>query len=248
MNRGFEECGVVSSLYRYPVKSMRGESLPEAQLYWHGLEGDRRYAFVRRGANSGFPWFTGRDLSQLLLYTPQFLEPRDPRRSSIVVATPDGHTLPLESPELVEELQQACGESIFLLKLGRGTYDSQVLSLMSMASVAALGEKAGMSLEINRFRQNIIIETPDGRPFQEDEWLDHEIIFGHDPDGPRIRLIRRISRCVMINIHPDTADRDPRVLKTVAQNRDNLAGTYASVERPGNIRVGDPVYVRAKAI
>lgn len=243
MNREFHECGVISGLYRYPVKSMRGESLSEAHLDWHGLDGDRRYAFVRQGANSGFPWFTGRDLSQLLLYTPRFLQPQDLKQSSIVVATPTGHDLPLEGPELAEELQQACGQAIFLFKLGRGAYDSQVLSLMSTASVAALGESAGMNLGSSRFRQNILIETRDGRPFQEEEWLDRVLAFGPDLDGPRIRLNRRIIRCVMINIDPHTAERDARVLKTVAQSRDNGAGIYASVERPGTIRVGDPVSV-----
>ena len=243
MNREFHECGVISGLYRYPVKSMRGESLSEAHLDWHGLDGDRRYAFVRQGANSGFPWFTGRDLSQLLLYTPRFLQPQDLKQSSIVVATPTGHDLPLEAPELAEELQQACGQAIFLFKLGRGAYDSQVLSLMSTASVAALGESAGMNLGSSRFRQNILIETRDGRPFQEEEWLDRVLAFGPDLDGPRIRLNRRIIRCVMINIDPHTAERDARVLKTVAQSRDNGAGIYASVERSGTIRVGDPVSV-----
>jgi uncharacterized protein YcbX len=243
MNREFHECGVISGLYRYPVKSMRGESLSEAHLDWHGLDGDRRYAFVRQGANSGFPWFTGRDLSQLLLYTPRFLQPQDLKQSSIVVATPTGHDLPLEGPELAEELQQACGQAIFLFKLGRGAYDSQVLSLMSTASVAALGESAGMNLGSSRFRQNILIETRDGRPFQEEEWLDRVLAFGPDLDGPRIRLNRRIIRCVMINIDPHTAERDARVLKTVAQSRDNGAGIYASVERSGTIRVGDPVSV-----
>lgn len=243
MNREFHECGVISGLYRYPVKSMRGESLSEAHLDWHGLDGDRRYAFVRQGANSGFPWFTGRDLSQLLLYTPRFLQPQDLKQSSIVVATPTGHDLPLEGPELAEELQQACGQAIFLFKLGCGAYDSQVLSLMSTARVAALGESAGMNLGSSRFRQNILIETRDGRPFQEEEWLDRVLAFGPDLDGPRIRLNRRIIRCVMINIDPHTAERDARVLKTVAQSRDNGAGIYASVERPGTIRVGDPVSV-----
>ena len=243
MNRELHECGVISGLYRYPVKSMRGESLSEAHLDWHGLDGDRRYAFVRQGANSGFPWFTGRDLSQLLLYTPRFLKPQDLKQSSIVVATPTGHDLPLEAPELAEELQQAYGQAISLFKLGRGAYDSQVLSLMSTASVAALGESAGMNLGSSRFRQNILIETHDGRPFQEEEWLDRVLVFGADLNGPRIRLNRRIIRCVMINIDPHTAERDARVLKTVAQTRDNYAGVYASVERPGAIRLGDPVSV-----
>lgn len=239
----FHPCGVVSGLFRYPVKSMRGESLSQAHLYWHGFDGDRRYAFVRQGVNSGFPWLTGRELPHLLRYTPRFLQPEAPRQSPIVVITPDGRELPLEAPELMEELAGAYKHPFFLLKLGVGAYDSQVLSLMSNASVAALGEGVGMSLDSARFRQNILIETWDGRPFQEEEWLDRVLLFGADADGPRIRIIRRISRCVMINIDPHTAESDARVLKTVAQTRDNYAGVYASVERPGYIRVGDSVSV-----
>lgn len=224
---------------------MRAESLSQAHLDWHGLDGDRRCAFVRQRANSGFPWLTGRELPELLLYTPHFLHPDDPRQSPIVVTTPDGRRLPLEAPELLEELQRLCGEEIYLLKLGRGTYDSQVLSLMSTASIAALGASADMELQSGRFRQNVIIETRDGRPFQEEEWLGRTLILGADDNGPRIHLTRRIKRCVMVNIDPHTAARDARVLKTVAQTRDSYAGVYASVEQPGVIRVGDPVRVAA---
>ncbi len=243
MSQDFVECGVVSGLNRYPVKSMRGESRPEAHLYWHGLDGDRRCAFVRQGTGSDFPWLTGRELPELLLYTPRFTRPDDPPNSPIVVTTPDGRELPLEAPELKDELQRAYGQKIFLFKLGRGVYDSQVLSLMSTASVAALGESARMDLESGRFRQNVLIETPDGRPFQEEEWLDRILVFGDGDDGPRIHLSRRIVRCVMVNIDPATAGRDARVLKAVAQTRDSCAGVYASVQRTGTIRVGDPVRV-----
>lgn len=245
MAQDFIECGIVSSLHRYPVKSMRGESLPEARLYWHGLDGDRRNAFIRQGTNSDFPWLTGRELPELLLYTPRFVRPDDPRSSPIVVTTPDGRRLPLEAPELKDELQRAYGREIFLFKLGRGTYDSQVLSLISTASVAALGRGAGMELPSGRFRQNVIISTHDGRPFQEEEWLDRALVFGDGDDGPRVHLSRRIVRCVMVNIDPATAERDARVLKAVAQTRDSCAGVYASVERTGTIRVGDPVRVLA---
>ncbi len=243
MNQNAQVCGVISGLYRYPVKSMRGESLPEAHLSWHGLDGDRRYAFVRQGANSGFPWFTGRELPQLLLYTPRLLQPEEPHQSPVEVTTPDGRRLLLDAPELTAELDQAYGKPIFLFRLGRGAFDSQVLSLMSTASVTALGESAMMPLESSRFRQNILIETRDGRPFQEEEWLDRVLIFGSNLDGPRVRINRRIVRCVMVNIDPGTAERDPRVLKTVAQTRDSCAGVYASVEKPGIVRVGDPVTI-----
>lgn len=233
--------GVISALYRYPVKSMRGEALQQGHLYWHGIDGDRRYAFVRQGVDSGFPWLTGREVSQMLSYTPHFVRPDDPRESPVVVTTPDGRELPVDAPELAEELAAMYRSPFFLFKLGRGAFDSQVLSLMSNASVAALGRSAGMALDGRRFRQNIYIETRDGLPFQEEEWLDKALVIGADSDGPRVRITRRIVRCVMVNIDPQTAERDARVLKTVAQTRDACAGVFAHVERTGTIRVGDTV-------
>ena len=54
--------GYVKEVNLYPVKSMQGVSVPEATLYWYGLNGDRKYAFVRTDTNSSFPWLTGREL------------------------------------------------------------------------------------------------------------------------------------------------------------------------------------------
>ena len=51
--------GRVVALRRYPVKSMAAEELDGAEVSWHGLAGDRRWAFVRDGqVRSGFPWLT----------------------------------------------------------------------------------------------------------------------------------------------------------------------------------------------
>ena len=52
---GWELAGKVLDLYRYPVKSMAGERLEEIRLGWHGLEGDRRYAFMRLAADQDCP-------------------------------------------------------------------------------------------------------------------------------------------------------------------------------------------------
>jgi len=52
------EIGQVEAIFRYPVKSMRGEQLEVANLGWHGLEGDRRLAFRRMADRSGMPWLT----------------------------------------------------------------------------------------------------------------------------------------------------------------------------------------------
>ena len=53
--------GTIKALNLYPVKSMRGVSVAEATLYWYGLNGDRKYAFVQDKPHSSFPWLTARE-------------------------------------------------------------------------------------------------------------------------------------------------------------------------------------------
>jgi uncharacterized protein YcbX len=241
----FVEVGVVKELYRFPVKSMRGEALTEAFGYWHGFEGDRRFAFIRSDDRSGFPWLTGRQLPKMLQYKPRYTYPDDVAESPVAVTLPDGRILPIHSPELNQELANAYGKPVTLIKIGRGAFDSQVISVMSTATVVELGKMIGTAVggKISplRFRQNILIEPFDDQPFVEERWLDSSLVFGSQEDSLRVRLNRRIQRCVMINIDPETSEKEPNVLKTVAQTRQNCAGVHSSTERPGMIRVGDVV-------
>ena len=60
------EVGRVVSLWRYPVKSMAAEPLEQIDVSWHGLAGDRRWAFVQDGlVRSGFPWLKIRERSDM---------------------------------------------------------------------------------------------------------------------------------------------------------------------------------------
>src|SRR5581483_4192277 len=65
------EIGQVEAIFRYPVKSMRGEPLDAAALGWHGLDGDRRLALRRLDERGGSPWLTASRLPDLILFTPQ---------------------------------------------------------------------------------------------------------------------------------------------------------------------------------
>lgn len=241
MSQDFVEVGIVKAIYRYPVKSMQGEALQQTHVYWHGLDGDRRWAFVQANDYSGFPWLTGREIPQLVRYVPSFVQPDDVAQSPIQVTTPNGRILPLQSPDLRNELTQTSGVDIDLIKIGRGTFDSQSLSLMTLATADALGQQAGMDIHYGRFRQNLLIETFSNTPYQEESWLDGLLLLGDRSDSAHIRLNRRIQRCVMVNIDPETAEKDPRILKTVAQHRQNCVGVYASTEKTGLVRVGDPI-------
>src|SRR5215216_1749913 len=92
--------GHVHELTRYPVKSMAGVATDSAFLGWHGLEGDRRFAFRRLNDKSGFPWLTAGRLPELVLYQPLGLDERAEEPAPTHVRTPEGVDLPLGSAEL----------------------------------------------------------------------------------------------------------------------------------------------------
>ena len=60
--------GTVESLWRYPVKSMRGEELAEVFAGYAGVYGDRLFAFESSAGRKGFPFFTGREQRQMIRY------------------------------------------------------------------------------------------------------------------------------------------------------------------------------------
>jgi uncharacterized protein YcbX len=233
--------GRVVAIYRYPVKSMRGHEIAATQVRRRGLEGDRRYAFVRSDDRSGFPWLTARQVAAMLRYEPYFAEPADPGRSPVRVRTPDGRDLAVESDELRDQLAAAYGAPAALLQLNVGAMDAAPVSLIGTASVAALGAAAGRAIDARRFRPNLVVEPLDGQPFAEEAWLGGSLIFGERPDSARVRADDRDERCMMINLDPETAVQQPEVLRTVARSREQCTGIYGSVEAPGTIEVGDEV-------
>jgi uncharacterized protein YcbX len=231
--------GTVAELRRFPVKSMMGEPREALDLRWGGVHGDRQYAFLRSANRSRFPWLTGREVPGLLLHRPAYRDPDDPRTSPVEVTLPDGRTLPVDAPELRAALEEAAGEPVALMQLGRGAFDAMPVSLASRAGLAAIEAAHGGPIDRRRFRLNLLIDSPE----PESAWAGAALAFGDDPEGPLLAIAAGIPRCAMVTLDPDTAARDPKVLRTVAQSCGNIAGLYASTARPGLIRAGDVVRV-----
>lgn len=228
------EVGRVAALWRYPVKSMAAEPLREVEVSWHGLAGDRRWAFVRgRLERSGFPWMTIRERSNMAHFVPSFVDPSRPDASRTVVRTPSGDELEVVDPALAAEL----GEGVRVIKQDRGVFDAMPLSLVSTQSVAALGARVGSRLDPLRFRPNLLIEAAGDAPFQEEAWVGSVLRIG----GLSMRVDQQDERCVIINVDPVTSERDPEVLRTLAQERRACIGVYGSTVSPGLVTVGDPV-------
>lgn len=233
--------GVVRAIYRYPVKSMRGEALNTAHIGWHGIPGDRRYAFVQAENRSAFPWLTARQVPELLLYTPALDDPAHPAGSPVRVRTPEGAEYAAGSAELRADIARRYPRPFHLLRLGIGAFDDAPLSLITTGTLGALGDALGMELPPLRFRPNLVIETPDGERFPEEHWVGRMLDIGDGAEGARLRVTEHDTRCKMITLDPETARAEPRVLDEVVRSRDECAGVYCLPVRLGVIRVGQPV-------
>jgi uncharacterized protein YcbX len=239
--------GYVREVARYPVKSMAGIATESAMLGWHGLAGDRRFAFRRMVEDNGFPWLSASRLPELLLYQPIGLDESSSEPLATHVRTPSGAQLELGSSELNAEISERFGSQLELMHLKHGIFDEAAISLISLATIAGIGREAGIGdgLDRRRFRANIVIETERHEPFLEDEWVGRTLTFGDSDHSPAVNITMPDLRCVMINLDPDTAAKDARIMKTVVRLNQNNAGVYGTVLRTGAIRVGDRVGLAA---
>jgi uncharacterized protein YcbX len=226
--------GRVAALWRYLVKSMAAEALEAVEVGWHGLAGDRRWAFIREGMErSGFPWLTIRERPEMSLYRPRFAEPGRPDGSATLVRTPRGKEYDVADPLLAGEL----GEGVRVIKQDRGVFDTMPLSLITTRTIAGLATLAGADLDVLRFRPNLLVDAAEGADFPEDAWVGAVLRIG----GLRMRVDQRDRRCVMVNVDPVTTERSPAVLRAIARERAACLGVYGSTVERGRVAVGDPV-------
>ncbi len=221
---------------------MAGVHLDRVGLGWHGLNGDRRFAFRRVADQSGFPWLSASRLPELLLYKP-LGEAEVDKDLPTHVRTPGGAELKLDSDDLRNELSQRHGSPLQLMQLKHGIFDDATVSLIDVATIRELERVAERPLDVLRFRPNIVLESDGLEPFGEDRWVGKTLRFGADGDGPAVSITMRDLRCVMINLDPQTAAADSRVMKTALRLNENYAGVYATVIRSGELRLNQPVYL-----
>ena len=235
--------GRISAIFRYPVKSMAGETLDVAKLGWHGIEGDRRLAFRRLNDKSEFPWLTASKLPELILYKPCRLDSNSAELLPTHVRTPDGKEYELQSPELREEISKRYGSDVELMNLKAGIFDEASISVITSSTVQCIERESGRGVgacDIRRFRPNILIES-ESEPFAEDTWVGRTLMFGEGDDCAAVKIYMKDERCRMVNIDPDTAERDVQVMRAVVRLNKNYAGGYGTVLRAGELRVGQVV-------
>src|SRR4051794_31497654 len=157
--------GRVESVWRYPVKSMRGEELEQAFIGFGGLQGDRTFAIHNARARKDFPYFTARERESLLLCRPERSE------SGLEVETPTGQKFTITDPRLLEFLGAGLrdGFELTLLQSDRALTDCSPVSILSTQTVSQLSEELGSKVDKRRFRANLYIDLVAGAGFAEDQ-------------------------------------------------------------------------------
>ena len=220
---------------------MAGLSTDSVFLGWHGLAGDRRFAFRRVADGSEFPWLTASRLPQLVTYRPYGLVESDDEPQPTHVLTPQGDRLELLGAGLRREISERLGEEVAMMQVDQGVFDDSEMSIIASTTIVHVCGQAEVNVDSRRFRPNIVLEDEEVDAFGEDAWVGSTLVFGDDTSGPAIRVTKRDVRCVMINLDPETGRQDPSVLKAAVRLNDNNAGVYGTVVRVGRIQVGAPV-------
>jgi uncharacterized protein YcbX len=235
------EIGQIEAIFRYPVKSMRGEQLDAATLGWHGLEGDRRFAFRRLDECGGSPWLTAGRLPDLISFTPLRGENGNGEGLPTHIRTPEGEEMPLLGEALASEIGRRYGAPVQMMQLKHGVFDEASISVISTATVREICRLAERSTDVRRFRPNIVVRSTGPVPFEEDQWLGGVLTFGKAHDSPAVSVTKRDVRCVMVNIDPDGGSPALEVLKAVVRANHNNAGIYGTVTRIGRLAVGQAI-------
>ncbi len=253
--------GKIESLWRYPVKSMRGEEMDELFAGYAGVYGDRLFAFESSASPKGFPFFTGRDQRQMIRYRARFRNPEKAARPINVseaeksnanpisanvaelmvdVETPDGKTFAIDDPALIDNLRVNIDENheLTLLRSDKAITDCSPLSIFAVQTAKKLGEEIGADVDKRRFRANVYVDLTNADGFAEDQFVGRSLRIGAKVT---VAVLKRDARCMMITLDPDTAEKSPAILKAVAQAHEGMAGVYGAVLVEGMLRKGDPV-------
>ncbi|HEU4415021.1 MAG TPA: MOSC N-terminal beta barrel domain-containing protein [Candidatus Angelobacter sp.] len=209
----------VAEIWRYPVKSLKGEQLHETEITNVGIPADRQIAVIR-GLNGRF--LTSRTRPKLLGLQGS-LNPEG-------IPTINGHLW--NTPEALELVRAAAGEPVTLERIPA----PQAFDILPLL-VATDGAARYLNIDHRRLRPNILVaDVPE---LEERRWPGRVIAIG----AVRILAEQLRDRCVMTTYDPDTQAQDLTVLQRIIRELDGSTALDCSVIAEGKIRVGDPVEI-----
>lgn len=247
----------VERISRYPVKGLSPEHMDSVELRpGEGLPHDRRFAFAQ--GDSPFDpaapaWLPKRNFACLMANArvAAIHSAYDPRSNTLLLRAEGRAPLAADLSTEAGRAAAAGWMTDYLGEEARGALrfsevpghaftdiPQKAVSVIGLASVAALGERGGMALDPVRFRANILFSG--ALPFAELDWVGREMLLG----GARLRVFKRTKRCAATEVNPATAERDAKPPKWLVQHYGHAdMGIYAEVLEGGRVAVGDALEV-----
>jgi len=251
----------VAELWRFPVKSMQGQSVERLALDTAGAVGDRLWGVIDLEA--------GKVLSAKR--TASLLDAQatlDDATGAVTITLPDGAELAAGDPATDTALSAWLGKDVRLSGPGTeaiayeltmdptddgsevwdfatppGSFvDLAAAHLLTTASVAAAAAAYPEGQwSVRRFRPTVLIDSGDADGFIEDDWVGHEVQVGAAVCSPFMPTPRCAMPTRAQSVHG--LDRDTKISRTLTDVHRNDLGVYCSVAAAGAIAVGDPVTI-----
>ncbi len=246
----------LTGIYRYPVKGLTAEPLRRTSLAVGAtLPGDRLYAIENGPSGPAAPQYFPKQRFLMLMRNERLarLDARYDDASGVLAIRVDGREAArgnlataagrsaIEDFFAVYSADELRGPPRVLHAAGHSFSDvaAKVVSIINLATVAAIETAVGKPVDPLRFRANLYVA---GWP----AWHEFDLIGQEIALGPqaRLKVTKRITRCAAIDVDPQTGMRDLDIPKTLLQTFDHAdCGVYAQVTAAGEIAVGDELRV-----
>jgi len=239
--------GTVAALWRYPVKSLRGEALERVAVGPDGIPGDR--AFALRDARDG-RILSAKRTAALLAFRAVY--PEGPERPALIDLGDGGRTTTAALSSALGRAVELCGpddrredrrvewddEMTFDAPAG-AFVDLAPLHVLTTASLGAIAAcRPEGRFDVRRFRPNLLVDSGTRQGFVEDDLEGKVLTIGKTL---RLRVFMPTIRCALTTRAQEDLPADPAILRTVVERHGGNLGVYARVEAAGEVRVGDPI-------
>lgn len=234
--------GEIQEIIRYPVKSFQGERVQRTKVTKGGIYGDRSHAFLDEPRPGRFLTIT--QCPEMARYQARFQgEEVEGRYPPVEVAAPDGRIYRFGDAELKDRIEREARRRVSTVTYAparpAGAIEEEPVLIVTDASLRKLEGWWKGTVALERFRPNLLIALDHPTPFAEDRWIGRVLRVG----DVELAVQRPCERCMIVTVDPKDASRDPTLLRTLVEERDNCFGVYAGVIKSGVIEAGQRVFL-----